>query len=187
MNENELARDRARFFTAARQFQTLFGKLPDGTKIPGGPYSALQGAVAVLVIMVGLLTRSWNWWTFGNIALDYAMLAVLAFGMLLLAGLVPMQKRNVATVGFAAGHAILSPAVGRRNGRPVRIRTPHRVVSDIVIDWDQDKLNSSVLAPAEPSRIDTGPTTPATTPAASASAPLAVSGVERLLQQTRSN
>ena len=50
-----------KWYTRARKFPTLIGKTPDGTRLPGGPYTITQvlvgGALAVL-----LASPPW-WWT----------------------------------------------------------------------------------------------------------------------------
>lgn len=180
--DKNLAPETARFFTAARRFPKLLGKLPDGTRIWGGPYTLLQGIVLVVVAAVALVTKPM--WSFGSFIIDIPVAAAFAIGLGLLAGRIPTQRRNILTVGMSALHAISSPAEGRRNGRKVTIRTPHRVQCDAVIDWSPDELEQLVdeSSPLEPAPVP-APASPAPIPAAAT--PRAVTGVERLLQQTR--
>ena len=51
-----------KWYTRARKFPQLIGRTPDGTRIPGGPYTYLQvaagvGMAAVLAATTGLWAR----------------------------------------------------------------------------------------------------------------------------------
>ena len=189
--DKNLAPETARFFTAARKFPKMLGKLPDGTRIWGGPYTLLQGIVLILAAAVALLTKPM--WSFGSFIIDIPVAAAVAIGLGLLSGRIPTQNRNVLTVGMSAMHAIGSPVQGRRNCRRVTIRRPHRVRSDAAIDWSTDELEQLVDVPVEPAATPAATPVPAPvaapaaepTPTPATATPRAVTGVERLLQQTR--
>lgn len=168
----------ARFFTAARRFSKLLGKLPDGTRIPGGPYTIVQGVVVIVAAAGALMTRG-HLWTFGSFLIDVPMALAVAAGLGILAGRIPTRNRNLATIALSAIHAMSSPAVGRRNGKTVTIRKPRKVGGGAVIDWP--------VSEAELDEIESTDTpVPVPQPAAAPPAPVtAVTGVERLLQQTR--
>lgn len=183
--ETTFTPETARFFTAARRFPKMLGKLPDGTRLWGGPYTLLQGVVLVLVAAVAMLTKPM--WSFGSFIVDVPVAAAVAIVAGILAGRIPMQSRNVLTVGMSALHAIGAPVEGRRNGRKVKIRTPHHVRCDAAIDWSEDAPAALVEAPqpqvvAAPAvvRVPEPPT-----PSPAIPTVRAVTGVERLLQQTR--
>lgn len=187
--DKNLAPETARFFTAARRFPKMLGKLPDGTRIWGGPYTLLQGVVLVVVAAAAVLTKPM--WSFGSFIIDISIVGGIAIAAGLLSGRIPTQSRNVLTVGMSAMHAIGSPVEGRRNGRKVAIRPPHHVRCDAAIDWSTDELEQLVDVPVEPAAVPTPAPVSAAAPAAEpapipvAATPRAVTGVERLLQQTR--
>ena len=123
-DHNRRDRGRQDWYTHARRFRKLIGKTPDGARIWGGPYTYTQffGAVAVLVVgakTVGL------WGQFGVIGN-----AVLLLGAGVRhrggAGRLPIGSRNPLAVTAGVLRASSCPPVGRRAGRPVKLRRPHR-------------------------------------------------------------
>ena len=46
MSDEKQQTEVARFYTRSRKFPRLIGRLHDGTKIPGGPYTVTQAIVA---------------------------------------------------------------------------------------------------------------------------------------------
>lgn len=101
----------ARFFTLARRIPTLFGRLHDGTRIPGGPYTVTQVVAAVVTAVV--LWKSMALWArfglLGNAALFVGLIVAVAFG----AGRLPTGGRNP----FAWAYGLLSLTFRRRGGR----------------------------------------------------------------------
>lgn len=185
--DNAQQQEVSRFYTAARRFHKLLGKLPDGTRIPGGPYTIIQGVALIVMLAVTLLTRG-HLWTFGSFLIDVPLALVISGGVAYFVGRIPTRNRNLVTVGTSTAHAIASPAAGRRNGKKVTVRPRHRVGGDVLIDWG----GSEPITPAAPIPV------PAVEPVvdelpspepATASAPQpsrhALTGVERLLQQSR--
>ncbi|SDU32423.1 hypothetical protein [Jiangella alkaliphila] len=114
-----------KYYTRARKFPQLLGRMPDGTKIPGGPYTVQQLIAAILIIVVGGLTiDTWGvFGVFGNIAVLFGA----AFGAVFLIGRLPMNGRNPLYALLGLYRAMNSPASGRYQGRPVRFRRPRRV------------------------------------------------------------
>ena len=51
MAERDEEREVARFYTRSRRFPKFIGRLHDGTKIPGGPYTLTQGVVLAIVLV----------------------------------------------------------------------------------------------------------------------------------------
>lgn len=185
--DNAQQQEISRFYTAARRFHKLLGKLPDGTRIPGGPYTIIQGVTLIVTLGVTLLTRG-HLWTFGSFLIDVPLALVISGGLAYFVGRIPTRNRNLVTVGTSTVHAIASPAVGRRNGKKVTIRPRHRVGGDVLIDWggmEPITPAAPVLAPASEFIVDEPPAPePATAPVPQPTRH-ALTGVERLLQQSR--
>ncbi|RIQ33615.1 hypothetical protein [Jiangella rhizosphaerae] len=114
-----------KYYTRARKFPQLLGRMPDGTKIPGGPYTVQQLIAAILIIVVGGLTiDTWGvFGVFGNIALLFGA----AFGAVFLIGRLPMNGRNPLYALLGLYRVLNAPASGKYQGRPVRFRRPRRV------------------------------------------------------------
>jgi len=68
MSDEKQQTEVARFYTRSRKFPRLIGRLHDGTKIPGGPYTVTQAIVAAVVLALGLVTR--GLWGTGTILVD---------------------------------------------------------------------------------------------------------------------
>ncbi|UQN31810.1 hypothetical protein [Brachybacterium kimchii] len=114
-----------RFYTQARKIPALLGKIGNWN-IPGGPYTATQGVVFLLVSAVGKFTMPI--WAGGMLPLiAWALLLVVAGGIGYLAGLIPMNGRNpfmllLGVLGYAD-----APPMGSQRGRPVRLGRTHTV------------------------------------------------------------
>jgi len=109
-----------RFYTSARRFQQRIGAWPDGSKIPGGPYTYTQVGVMVGVLILGWSTM--GAWGSGSPIGNFLMLVLIAYGAGLLVGRMPKTRRNV--LGLAgSGIALLTHpgAGGRYRGRPLRL------------------------------------------------------------------
>lgn len=121
----------ARFFSQARRIPMLVGKLPDGTKIWGGPYTIYQVA-ALLIVGAGLYLFHDLWGT-GAVFADLFMGAVIAVAAAVLAGQIPLDARNpVITVG-GFGNALQAPRTGKYRGQAPRLRRPHRSKSMVSV------------------------------------------------------
>jgi|GEM_PF-945512 len=124
--------DVVRWYTRARRFPQLIGKTATGGMIWGGPYTYTQVAVGVGVFVVGLQT-TWLWGRFGLIG-NTVLLAVVAYGLVVLVGRLPIGSRNPLSIGSGALRALGAPAHGRLAGAPLRLRRPHRVSSRLVVN-----------------------------------------------------
>lgn len=61
-------REVARFYTRSRKFPRMVGRLPEGTRIWGGPYTFTQLGLGLVAIFVALATRGvWSW---GSVLID---------------------------------------------------------------------------------------------------------------------
>lgn len=179
----------ARFYTRSRRFPKMIGRMHDGSRIPGGPYTLTQAGFGGAALMSLLLTRSL--WSSGAILLDVAITAGITWGVTWAVGLIPMTRRSLASAFVDAVGAMFRPYGGRYQERPVRLTRPHQAIGaakmpvpvtapaeaevDVVDPVEAAEASASrvqPIPPAEPSRALARP---------------AVSAVERLLQQAKNN
>ena len=77
----------AKFYTKARRFPRLVGKLPDGTQIPFGPFTLTQvvgGAIALFIA-----AQTIEIWGTGSILTNATVLVMVAVATVFLLGLLP--------------------------------------------------------------------------------------------------
>lgn len=179
------APETGRFYTRSRRFPKFIGRLHDGSKIWGGPYTLMQGAVFVVVTGLALLTQSW--WA-ADLGMLFALPAsgVIGWGAAYGVGKIPMTRRNILSVIAGGVSAVFKPTAGHYQDRPVKIRPPHRAGGRVLISGAPRTKASSIQeipAAAQTTPVAAVPVevTPEPTPAHTAP----VSGVERLLQQAR--
>lgn len=108
-------------YTLARKFPETINRLPDGRKIPGGPYT-LTGFVTALALLFGGLryavplinTLS------GNSVMGFLTVPAAAVGAGVAVSRLPVEGRNPVQLvsGFAA--AAISPRYGVIDGRAVK-------------------------------------------------------------------
>lgn len=150
-----------KWYTRARRFPQLIGRTPDGTKIPGGPYTFTQvlGGAAFLVVAWKTLPV---WGAFGLIG--NAMVLLVATWLLIVGlGRIPIGARNPISMAEGAVRALTAPTAGRVGGRDVRIRRPHRARTVLVVAQPKPR----VPAPAErPAAANSAPAAPVAAPAA---------------------
>lgn len=117
---NEDQQTIGRFYTAARRFKQVLGSLPDGTKIPGGPYTYGQVGILAGVLIVGWITR--GIWGSGSVIGDFIILLAVAVGATILAGKLPGSRRK-ATGIMGSIWALLFHAGpgGHYKGRPLKL------------------------------------------------------------------
>ncbi|PSL01371.1 hypothetical protein CLV30_114101 [Haloactinopolyspora alba] len=125
MTDDQEHVETVKYYTRARKFPQLLGRMPDGTKIPGGPYTVQQLIVAIAIIVVGGMTIS-TWGVFGFFG-NIAVLFGSAFGAVFVVGRVPMNGRNPFFAVVGLFRAVGAPRTGRYRGRPIRIRRPRRL------------------------------------------------------------
>lgn len=171
----------ARFYTRSRRFPKVIGRFHDGTRIPGGPYTIPQVVLGGLVLAGAMMTRSY--WGTGSILFDVPVALGIGWGAAWAAGRIPATRRNLLSVLYGAIHAAMSPAAGKYRERPFRLRAPHlagggTTIAASPVITDVDALRPAPNPPAEVATTP-APLKPTVIPAK------AVTGVERLLQQTR--
>lgn len=182
----------ARFYTRSRRFPKMIGRMTDGSRIPGGPYTLTQVGFGGVALM-GLLTTRTLWST-GATLLDLALTVGVAWGVTWLVGLIPMTRRNLVLAFVGAVAAMFKPHGGRYQDRPIRLARPHQAIGasqmPTPVREPQTPLDTPAaleqthIPPARPARRQPAATTAVV---AKPSAPTAVSAVERLLQQAKNN
>lgn len=199
-NPTEQSRRPARFYTRARKFPRMVGRLPEGTRIWGGPYTFTQIVSGVLVAIVALFMRPL--WGTGSILVDLGILIGVLWGSAYLTGKIPLTNLNPAVLVANALHGFSTPRQGTFKGAPIKVTAAHRSTTRCLIDPGPQ--------PSEPPRapVTAVPVNPDQTPAAAVveppvvveeEAPVVVrevvsasvapsgrskTGLERLLEQT---
>ncbi|MFC8094673.1 hypothetical protein [Streptomyces sp. NPDC057301] len=148
-----------RFYTAARRHPWVLGKVADW-KIPLGPYTPAQIAVAVGGGF--LLVKTLSWWSMlGPLPIAVWLLAVWAVRRPKIAGRAPLQ----AALGWLL--LLWQPQGGRIGGRAARDRAPHPLSGGFTIEYAPAPATTAEPSPAV--RPRTGPA-PHPNPAASRTA-----------------
>lgn len=118
----------ARFYTAARKVPIVFGKLPGGGRIWGGPYTAAQmitglacGALAGFSSTFGGFNPNGIWST-GNVFSDAIIVLTAAAAGVFLVRFAP-NKRNLAFLLWDIYSAFAKPTTGAVEGTAVRTRS----------------------------------------------------------------
>lgn len=110
-----------RFFTSARKFKQLIGVMPDGTSIPGGPYTVTQFVVALVVGAVGFLFRALGLWG-GNFLVDTFVIAVFAAAAGYGVGKLPVARRSLVHMFTSCLDLFFVDAGGYWRGKPLPSR-----------------------------------------------------------------
>ncbi|KQR80318.1 hypothetical protein ASF98_18665 [Arthrobacter sp. Leaf337] len=169
-----------RFYTRARKVKKMLGKLHDGSKIPGGPYTLTQGAAGVFAGFLALNTNG-LWTTRMSIA-DIVLGVLAMWGVAWAVGRLPSTNRNPALVLVDASGAVFKPAMGRYRGAPLEIRKPGpRPASCSRTAWTTVR-NVAKPDPIPPTSVEPAATTAIETPKPD-SLQLSGSAVQRLLAQ----
>ncbi|WP_144662898.1 hypothetical protein [Paenarthrobacter nicotinovorans] len=117
------ARETVRFFTMSRKFPKLIGRMYDGSKIWGGPYTTVQFTVMGIVAVAGFSSKSL--WSTGFGLIDLALSVIVAWLVGFLAGMLPIGARSPAILGLGLLNRLMAPAAGTWDGsarRPVKPR-----------------------------------------------------------------
>ncbi|KYJ98576.1 hypothetical protein AB1285_22505 [Microbacterium sp. NRRL B-14842] len=188
MADRDEEREVARFYTRSRRFPKFIGRLHDGTKIPGGPYTLTQGVVLAIVLVVALMTQSV--WGTGSPIVDIPVAAFVSWGAAWGAGRIPATRRNLLSIITSGMSAMTRPAAGRYRGVTMRVRPPHFAGGGTTIAEPVGatlaRPDSENTAPAPEAPVVAQPVLqPRSTPLPAHAPAHAVSGVERLLQQAR--
>ena len=192
MNQNE-EHEIVRFYRTSK-YPLMMGRLPDGTKIFGGPYTAAQGITGAAMIMLALFT--WGMWASFGLIGNLVTLVTVVLVPVHLAGMIRSKNRNPVMIAAGALGAWSAPSGGKIANASLKFRKPHYVsgttsVSDHRVDLSQD---SSELVGTTPTPQHAAPRQAAQTPAPAPAVtePVsnrenrAVTAIERLMAQSSS-
>ncbi|WP_237189257.1 hypothetical protein [Rothia nasimurium] len=110
-----------KFYTAARKFKQLIGQLPDGSTIPGGPYTITQFVPTLfLLIPYALKIKFFGWGSMTAavvetlIVLGLCALSVFALGQL------PPTRRSIFHILTTYPNLVFSSKNGYWNGQKIK-------------------------------------------------------------------
>jgi hypothetical protein len=169
-----------RFYTRARKVKKMLGKLHDGSKIPGGPYTLTQGAAGVLTGFLALNTN--GLWTTRMSIVDIILGVLGMWGVAWAVGRLPSTNRNPALVLVDASGAVFRPAMGSYRGETLEIRKPGPRPTSYVRPALATVPIVAKPDPIPPTSVEPASTTAIETPR-SDSLQLSGSAVQRLLAQ----
>lgn len=158
-------------YTKGLKVPTLIGAFTDGTRIPGGPYTAAQGVCGATTLVLGYMLHGiWGGWLQSAWPhfefLDWPLLLLVAAAVLKVTGYVPETTRNPVVIATDGGRASLAPRFGTRRGKPVKAATgPVRVTGRILVATS-DSAGQPSLPP-----IDSAPPAAPETPQIPVSSP----------------
>lgn len=158
-----------RLYTRARKFPRLIGTTLDGRKLPGGPYTWPQLALAGGVLFVS--ARTAVWWARGSGLQTIMIILFLTVGAVIVGRQLPQITRNPVLLVGGVLRVLTAPRTGRLANRPLRLRAPHQVKGLCLVDLsgvtapDQDWTVPEFEAPQDPMLIphpleDVDPTPP---------------------------
>ena len=110
------ARETVRFFTMSRKFPKLIGRMYDGSKIWGGPYTTVQFTVMGIIAVAGFASK--GLWSTGFGLIDLVLCVIAAWLVGFLAGMLPIGARSPAILGLGLLNRLMSPAAGTWDGSP---------------------------------------------------------------------
>lgn len=113
-----------KWYTRARKFPTLIGKTPDGTRLPGGPYTITQVLVGAALAVL-LASPPWWWTRFFDPMTNVAIFVLVVGGGVFFSGRLPIGLRNPLTWGSGVFRSLTQPPGGSIAGKPVRLRAAH--------------------------------------------------------------
>lgn len=137
----------SKWYTRARKFPQLIGRTPDGTRIPGGPYTYTQVAAGVVTALV-LSQTTWLW-AHGSLIFNATIFIGLTVGAVIASGKLPPGMRN--PVVLASGALNLLNRGYRLNGASVKAPKPHTfTAAGPVTVFEPVPTSSSVPVSAAP-------------------------------------
>ncbi|MGO2110397.1 MAG: hypothetical protein ACTH31_02170 [Pseudoclavibacter sp.] len=119
MSEGASGGETARFYTASRKYPRMIGRLPEGTRLWGGPYTFTQLGSGAAALALALAARPL--WSTGSLVVDLLIGVGVAWGAAFAARALPTSRLNPAVVLSAALEVAFAPRGGTYRGRAVRI------------------------------------------------------------------
>lgn len=112
-----------KFFTRAMKIPLMVGRLIDGTRLWGGPYTVPQIVAGFIALLV--LWQAFAWFFSTGLIFTDAILVVLgAWGAAYLTGRLPESRRNMLNVITSAASATTTSKTGLYRGTPFKIQQP---------------------------------------------------------------
>ena len=167
-----------KWYTRARKFPQLIGRTPDGTRIPGGPYTYTQVAAGVVTAVV-LAQTTWLW-AHGGLILNATIFIGATVGAVFAAGKLTPGMRN--PIVLASGALNLMSSGYRLDGTAMRAPKPNTATAagPVTVFIPAPPLAKPITAPVEPVAVPAPiPVLPATEPRPVPGP--ALSSVQRLL------
>lgn len=112
-----------KFFTRAMKIPMMVGRLIDGTRLWGGPYTVPQLIAGFIALLV--LWQAFAWFFSTGFILTDAILVVFgAWGVAYMTGRLPESRRNLFNVMTSAASATTASKTGLYRGVPFKIQQP---------------------------------------------------------------
>ena len=137
-----------KWYTRARKFPQLIGRTPDGTRIPGGPYTYTQVAAGVVTAVV-LAQTTWLWAHGGQI-LNATIFIGATVGAVFAAGKLTPGMRN--PIVLASGALNLMSSGYRLDGTAMRDPKPNTATAagPVTVFIPAPPLAKPITHPVEP-------------------------------------
>lgn len=156
-------RDTARNFTNAKRITILFGKWPNGGRIPGGPYTGVQLVFGGVFLLVGWWTRPiWGPATGWPALIQIAGLILFTLGATILCGRIPATRRKLPDLVMDGFTAAAAPTFGKYQGRQLRLHPPRTYTGTVLMDLGMlPEVAAAEAVAADAVATETTPTAPA--------------------------
>lgn len=112
-----------KFFTRAMKIPLMVGRLIDGTRLWGGPYTVPQIVAGCIALLVLWQAFAWFFST-GFILTDAIMVVLGAWGVAFLVGRLPESRRNLFNMMASMASATATSKTGFYRGSPFKIQQP---------------------------------------------------------------
>lgn len=112
-----------KFFTRAMKIPLMVGRLIDGTRLWGGPYTVPQIVAGCIALLVLWQAFAWFFST-GLIFTDAILVIFGAWGVAFLVGRLPESRRNLFNMMTSMASATATSKTGFYRGVPFKIQQP---------------------------------------------------------------
>lgn len=112
-----------KFFTRAMKIPLMVGRLIDGTRLWGGPYTIPQLVAGFIALLVLWQAFAWFFST-GLIFTDAILVIFGAWGVAFLVGRLPDSRRNLFNLMTSMASATATSKTGFYRGSPFKIQQP---------------------------------------------------------------
>lgn len=112
-----------KFFTRAMKIPLMVGRLIDGTRLWGGPYTVPQIVAGFIALLVLWQAFAWFFST-GLIFTDAILVIFGAWGVAFLVGRLPESRRNLFNLMTSMASATATSKTGFYRGSPFKIQQP---------------------------------------------------------------